>query len=181
MKNFILKPIHIQIFNSLVATHPQFKEESLLFDEIQEALGCSKSNAKDYAKTHCNLFSFYAVIRAAGFYNKSYSEFFKFCLDKNFCNAKGFILVLKPVIAEDLEMDLILQQYREYEDILDPFRLNKDRFVQYKIKGNTTGDHFMGGFISGGQLYLSDTSYRGIGVLAEEHITPKNFQWVMEV
>jgi hypothetical protein len=181
MKDFIMKPVNIQVFNSIVATHPQFTEDSFLFEEIQTALGCSKKAAKDYAKTHCNLISTYAIFRASGIYKEDYLSFFKFMLDNNHCNAAGRIFTGKEVIAKKFGTDITINYFYDYEDILNPFRIDKHKFVQYKIKGNTTGDHFMAGYVTDGKLYLSDTSYRGIAVLAEEFITPKNFTWLSEI
>lgn len=177
----VLKPVKIQVFNSIVATHPQFKEDSVLYEEIQKVVGGSIKNAKALAATHCNMISYYAILRADSKYKESYSKFFEFMLDNNFANTKGRIIVEKEEIAEKLNIETSLNKFYEYEDVLDPIRVDSSKFLQFKIFANTTGDHFLGGYISGGKIYISDTSYRGIAVPAEEHINLKNFQWVMEI
>lgn len=173
--------LKIDIFNAIIEAHPQFTKKSNLFDEIVVALDCTYTEARDLARTHCNMVSFYACIRAGFGYNKSYRTFFKHCLSEKVCNEKGRIFD-KPKLLDTLGIKSDLTTYREYEDIIDPYaRLNPDKFYQVKIFANTSGDHFMGCYIKNGQLYLSDTSYRGIEIPAIKYINPENFQKISEV
>ena len=61
------------------------------------------------------------------------------------------------------------------------FPIDENKFYQVKIKGDTSGDHFMACYVKDKVLYLSDTSYRGIGVKAVDFINVNNFQKIMEV
>jgi len=171
----------IEMLNKIIETHPQFKEFSLAYDAIGKVLNCPIQKAKDIAKTHCNMLSFWAILKAGEQYNGSYSDFFKFCLGENFCTEKGFIKD-KAGILSQLCIESKLVTYRDYEDIINPsIRLNPDKFYQIKIKANTRGDHFMACYIQDGVLYLSDTSYRGIGVKALDYVNENNFQKISEV
>ena len=173
--------IKIDNFNDIIKTHPQFEHRSLLYDSISTVLNCSVEYGKELAKTHCNMISLYAILRASEDYNKTYAHFFKFCLENNFCTEKGFIKD-KPGILSHIGITTKLITYRDYEDIINPcVRLNPDKFYQVKINANTSGDHFMSGYIQNDILYFSDTSYRGIEFEATKYITEKNFQKITEV
>ena len=176
-----MKKINIEILNEIIETHPQFKKTSLLYDGIVKSLGCTPDRSKDLASTHCNMVSFYAVLTASGTYFGKYNEYFSWMLKKGYCDVNGYIKAEKATILEELGITASLLKYNELEDIIDPIRLNPDRFYQIKIKGNTSGFHFMAGYIEDGIFKISDTSYRGIGVIATDHITSKNFVWIMEI
>lgn len=176
-----MKRIKYTILNSIIESYPQFKENSLLYSEIMKTIDCKFSEAKEYAATHCNMLSFWAIIRSDSKYDKGYSEFFKWMIEENYCNHKGYIKTEKETILKALDIDDCTGNYfEEYEDVIDPLRLDSNRFYQMKIKGNTSGFHFMACYVDGGKLYLSDSSSRGIGVPAINHITDKNFIWLKE-
>jgi hypothetical protein len=176
-----MNTLKIERFNEIIITHPQFKNKSLLYDCISTVLGCTLSQAKEKAATHCNMISFYAALYASEDYTKNYASFFKMCLENKFCNEKGFIQDKEGIIKR-LGITTKLITYRDYEDIINPCaRLDSDKFYQIKIFGDTSGDHFMTGYIKNDMLYFSDTSYRGIEFEAVKYITKKNFQKITEV
>ena len=176
-----MKHMEIEIFNAVTEVHNQFTEPTLLFPAIQSVLKCSESESKRIAATHCNLISMYAPLRAKELFNKEYAEFFQKCLDSKYVTKNGYITD-KPLLMKYLKIDTPLTTYREYEDILDPSsRLDQTKFYQVKIKSNSGGYHFLSTYIKSGILYLSDTSYRGIGVKATDFINENNFQKIMEV
>jgi len=178
--------MNIKSLNSIIYTHFQFKKQfpdrkSLLFGEIDKALNCGIVQAEKLASTACNMLSTYAPIKAKELFDGGYSEFFRLMLDEEICNQKGFISD-KAKMMKVLNIDSTLETFRDYEDILSPgFRLNPDKSYQVKIFGDTSGDHFMVCYIKDKELYLSDTSYRGIDKKATDFITEKNFQKIMEV
>lgn len=181
-----MKHMEIEIFNAITETHFQFQKQfpnqkSLLFPAIQSVLKCDLAEAEKKAATHCNLISMYAPLRAKELFNKEYAEFFQKCLDSKYVTKNGYITD-KPLLMKYLKIDTPLTTFREYEDILDPSsRLDQTKFYQVKIKSNSGGNHFLSTYIKSGILYLSDTSYRGIGVKATDFINENNFQKIMEV
>jgi hypothetical protein len=176
-----MKKSKIIILNQIIDAYPQFKKMSILYDEIVKVLECSLSEAKELAKTHCNMVSFWAILKASGKYDNGYSQFFKHCLRNKFCDEHGFISD-KPGILKSLNIESELKTLRDYEDILDPATvLDPEKFYQVKIKADTSGDHFMVCYNEDGIMYLSDTSYRGIGVKATDFINGDNFQKISEV
>jgi len=171
--------------NSIIYTHFQFKKQfpdrqSLLFPEIDKALNCGIVQAEKLASTACNMLSMFAPIKTKELFDGGYSEFFRLMLDEEICNQKGFISD-KVKMMKVLKIDSTLETFRDYDVILNPEKLNPDKFYQVKIFGDTSGDHFMGCYVKENVLYLSDTSYRGIDKKATEFITEKNFQKIMEV
>jgi hypothetical protein len=126
------------------------------------------------------MISMYAIFRASGVYNKNYSDFFSLMLDEEICNEKGRIAD-KTKMCKAVNCDSKLETFREYEDIINPVRLDINKFYQVKIKGDTSGDHFIACYVKDNILYLSDTSYRGIDRVAIDYIYQKNFQKISEV
>lgn len=176
-----MKRIKYTVLNSIIESYPQFKENSLLHSEIMKTIDCKFSEAKEYSATHCNMLSMWAILRADSNYDKGYSEFFKWMLKENHCTVKGYINKDKEIILKQLGIkDYSGKYFEEFEDVLNPIRLDMSKFYQMKIKGNTSGFHFMACYIVGDKLYLSDSSNRGVGVPALDYITNKNFVWLKE-
>lgn len=178
----------IKILNNIIKTHNQFKC-SQLWTDISVVCECVIDEAAEFAKTHCNMISFYALLVAEKKYYGMYRDFFRFCLDNKFLGTKnshpykGFINLDKGIITDKLGISgMSYVKYRDFEDILNPkARLKNGQLYQMKIKANTSGFHFMACYVLDGVVYISDTSYRGIGVSAIDHITDKNFEWIMEI
>jgi hypothetical protein len=181
-----MKHMQIEIFNAITEVHFQFQKQfpdrnSMLFPAIKSVLKCDEETAEEKASTHCNLFSSYSPLRAKGIYNSDYVEFFSAVLKSGYVNDKGYISD-KPKMYKAIGIETTLEIFREYEDIINPaFRLNPEMFYQVKIKSDSGGDHFMACYIKNGILYLSDTSYRGIGVKATDYINQDNFQKITEI
>lgn len=167
--------------NLLLKDYPQFKKQSLLFDNISEALGCGIPKASELARTHCNLVSFWAILFSSGNYKSSYAKFFKWMLEENYCDTHGYILTDKKNVLDKLLIDSTLETYRDFEDIVNPFRLNPEKYYQIKIKGDTEGFHFMACYLEDGILYGPDTSYRGNPFKLLDKVTQKNFVKITEV
>lgn len=182
-----MKKSKIIILNQLVEAYPQFKEISLVYSVISKVLNCSLEKAKVIAKTHCNLLSFWFILKVTARFDGSYHDFYKWMLEENNCNDKGYFKGdengndNKHNILRDLKIeDVTLEKFSDFEDVLNPLRLNPDKFYQIKIKADTSGFHFMTAYVFENELYISDTSYRGIGVKALEFITIDNFLWLKE-
>jgi hypothetical protein len=177
--------IKIDNLNDIISTHPQFKKRSIAYDAVSMTLGCTLSDAKENVAFHCNMLSLYSCIRADERYHGSYYNFFKFAYENKFCNERGYIGAIpgndKPDLLKNLNVISPLTKYTDFEDIINPFRLNPDKFYQMKIKADTSGFHYMACYINDDKFYISDTSYRGIGVESLKYVNQKNFQWIKEV
>jgi hypothetical protein len=173
--------------NELLSQYPQFKKTSLLYDSIVQALGCGLSKAKDLAATHCNIISFWGIIYSSGEYKNTYAKFFKWMLDEGYLGTetsppeKGYINCNKKIILDKLLIDSTLTEYRDYEDIINPFRLNPEKYYQVRIKADTSGKHFMACYLEDGVLFGTDTSYRGNPFKLTDKVTQKNFEVLLEV
>ena len=173
--------IKIDNLNGMIKSHNQFKR-SQLWTDISVACECTSAEASEFAKTHCNMLSFYAILRAAKKYSGQYREFLKYCLENKYCDKKGYISADKDVILDSLDIkDYTLVKFRDFKFVKNPESLNAEKFYQMKIKANTEGFHFMACYIYMDELYLSDSSFRGVGVKALDFINSKNFVWLMEV
>lgn len=171
----------IEKLKQIISTYPQFAKKSQLYDDIVRVLSCTLVEAKDHAKTMCNLVSFYAVLRAYDWYKYDFANFYRWMMMKNFSNIDGFITIEKGNILSALNQDSSLNKYKDWEDIVDPSFLDANKLYQIKIYADTKGDHFFAAYIQDGIVYGCDTSYRGVPFVVTDKIKPDKFQWIMEV
>ncbi len=171
----------IDQLQQIIKVYPQFQSKSKLYDDIVRVLSCSLVDAKDKAKTMCNMVSFWAILKCYDWYKYDFANFYRWMLTKNFCNADGFITESKDKIIESLDFNSDLQKYKDWEDILDPGFLDEDNLYQIKIFADTKGDHFFSAYIQDGIVYGCDTSYRGVPFKVLDKIKPEKFQWIMEI
>lgn len=180
--------------NTIVANYFQFQKQhpgqhSALFDDIKLVLKCTQSQAEAFASTHCNMLSFWALNYAQGKTDMGYADFFENMLENNFCNKEGFIKVGKdPEHSKEIICDEIfgfqfkLVYFEDYEDVVNPGkRLNEKKGYQLKMKGDTSGFHFISCYIDSGVLKGADSSYRGTPFDLVKKINSKNFIWLLEV
>ena len=177
-----MKESKITIIKDIASHYMQFSSSSLAFLAVSEVLNISLHDARKLVSTHCNILSLWLILKASGNYDRSYKDYFAWLLKNNFCDKKGFTLVAKEIILKKLGIESELNRTEEFEDILDPMRLNDEHFYQLRIKSKTPGGtHFLAGYIQNGVFKICDTSERGIGVDAVDHINEENFLWAMEV
>lgn len=176
----------INELNEIISKYNQFKHSQLWLD-IMKVLNCDEKTAASYADSHCNMVSFWACLKASGKTNIAYDDFFRKSLAtiindpengvNRGCNEHGRINVNKKYLCRavlDLEYEPIY--YKSYDYIFNPIRLNENKLYQVKISG-----HYMACYIENGIFNLSDTSSRGIGVVATKYVTPTNFLNLLEI
>jgi hypothetical protein len=141
-----------------ISRNNQYNTHSDLWPAIKTALNCTDREAIGYAKTHCNLISFYALLYCQGLIKLSYSNYFRVLLDTDAVKANGYIKVYK----ED-----ILKIFGIRADIIDIPISTNDKYPEgyYQIKiTNPHGTHFIAAYSHGDWLYIADTNDRGVGV-----------------
>lgn len=178
------------ILISIIETHFQFQKQhpgkrSILFDDIKKVLECSLDYAEKFASTHCNMVSFWGLNYSQKLTTMQYDDFFNNMLENNFCNKEGKIKVEKDVVCEQIfGYDFKIKYFEDYEDVLNPLtRLNPEKGYQLKMKGDTSGFHFIACYIDveTGLMMGVDSSYRGTPFILSEKVNPKNFIWLLEV
>lgn len=188
--------IKSDILNATMENYFQFqkqypKNHSLLFDDIKLVLGCDQKEAEKMASTHCNMVSYWGCNLAKGNTNMKYADFYTNMLENEYCNKEGFIKVAsdpersKEIISEDIfGVSYTMEYFEDYEDVLKPLmRLDPKCFYQLKMKGDTSGFHFIACYIDSetGLLMGCDTSYRGTPFILTKKITEKNFVWLLKI
>ena len=166
----------IDALNNLVRTHNQFKDDSELWRDIQAVTECSDKQAKKWAGEHCNMVSFWMMINARKILEIDYPTYFQACLDEGFCREDGYINKTKDIILAHWGIEYKRAYFETWDNVKDPSDLSEDKLYQFKIKG-----HYMSSYIQDGQVMISDTSSRGIGVPALKVIKQKQFIWMLEV
>ena len=170
----------IEKLNSIITEYNQYKESQLQID-IDKVLKCGNVKAYDIGLKYCNLISFWALNVASGKTEMTFEEFLRTCLKKKQCDETGNIIVQKTELCKKIfKYDFEIVQFKEFEDVLNPIRLNPDKLYQMRI---LNGSHFMSCYIQDGILMLSDTSKRGIGVIAARasRVNKDDFAWLMEI
>jgi len=188
--------IKAEILNATMENYFQFQKQfpdkhSLLFADIKSVLDCAEAEAEKMASTHCNMVSYWGCNLVKGNTNMKYADFYTNMLENNYCNNEGFIKVSsdpersKEIISEEIFGIPYTQEYfSNYKDILKPLvKLDPSCFYQLKMKGDTSGFHFIACYIDSqtGLLMGSDTSYRGTPFVLSKKITKDNFVWLLKI
>jgi len=174
----------IDKLNSIIPEYNQYKQCQLQKD-IESVLDCGNVKAFEYGKSHCNLISFWVCNVADGKTDMSYADFFGELIEKKYCQPNGNLLIKKDQLCKDVfGFDFEIKKFQDFEDVLNPFRLNDKKFYQMRIMNSS---HLMSCYIQyvDGKptLMLSDTNDRGVGVKAEgkKRIDNKYFSWLLEI
>ena len=183
--------MNIDLFDEIIKSHHQYSDSDL-WKAIQQATGCTELEAKSAARVHCNSLSFYALCRARGFIMFGYSTWIEKLTEAGILNPlTGWLSGSKLKIAElfgfkDEFNDL--RYYINYDRFVNAIGLDPEKGYNIKIYNNHNkdnlpgkGDHFMGGYILDGKMYISDSSNRGIRVEMKSVIPREKFQWGMPV
>jgi hypothetical protein len=167
--------------SSIIKEYKQFTD-SLLIEDIQYVMQCDKRTAQDLARSHCNLVSFWAGIKVQGYTDIEYSDYFKLLLEHDFVKPNGYFNVLKNKIMFDIfGINFKLTYFEEFEEIINPTRLNKESLYQMKLVNSM---HFIICSVDkSGLVLIYDTGTRGVGVPAvgANRVNEKYFSWIMEI
>jgi hypothetical protein len=166
---------------SIIKLYNQF-EKTDLFNDIKAVLNCDDKTAAKYATSHCNMLSFWAGIKVQGYTDIEYKDFFKLMLDHEFSTESGFFNVGKDKVMEDLfGVDFDLEYVKDFEDVINPFRLDKDSVYQMKLDNSM---HFMDCEVDEHNILLVyDSGNRGVGVpaIGADRINEKFFKWMLRI
>ena len=155
--------ISIDYMADYIEKNNQFKDNSDLWKTIQTVMNCSVKQAKQYATTHCNSFSFYCCLFACEFISMTYEEFFMWGKKTGAVNKYGYVDWEKDRILDELCPGVIIKEYTVNNFL-------HEGVYQVKIV-NSHGTHFMFGYFTVKDgLLIYDTSNRGIGVRAKENL-----------
>ena len=146
-----------------VKANNQFKNDSDLWKVIMNVLKCSDVQAKKYATTHCNSFSFHAVLFAEEYISITYQDFFSWGYTNGAINEFGFLRWEKDDILKVLCSDVKIKAYV-------PTNFLPNGWYQLKIENNH-GTHFMLAYMKAEHgLLIFDTGRRGVCVKAKYHL-----------
>ena len=162
----------IKRIDDFTSTHKQKVKGSKVYAEIQSVLKCSLPEAKAAAAKACNILSTYALLYGTGLITMTFAEWFKYLLDNEDITRDniGWIKSRKRDIFARLDIDVELIESKTIEDL-------PNGLYQIKIE-NKHGTHFMAGYVIDGELYVSDTSWRGTHVKAATALKTDTLVWV---
>ena len=163
----------IDALNMIALNYLQFSP-SQLWADIMEVLECSRDYARAMAASHCNMVSTWALIFVQEKTEMSYAEFFRWCLDKKYCDNYGFLKIEKDKLLKELGVDFELKYNYDHKILSDASGI-KNGFYQMRIDG-----HFMACYVINNKLYLADTALRGQGVEAGKKIKISEYKWLLD-
>jgi len=165
----------------IIKRYNQF-EKTDLFNDIKAVLNCDDKTATKYQLSHCNMVSFWAGIKVQGYTDIDYKDFFKLMLDHEFCTEGGFFNVGKDKVMEDLfGVDFDIEYVKDFEDVINPFRLDKESLYQMKLENSM---HFIiCGVDDHNIMLIYDSGSRGVGVpaIGAARINEKYFKWLLKI
>lgn len=159
----------------IISDYLQYKK-SKLWTETQEVMGLVDSEVENVIDGFCNIVSFWALLVVAKDLDVSYKDFLRKILKKGYIKPTGYITAGKDEIAECFGVDLPLDYYETWADVIDPDRLEEGCFYQCKIQG-----HFFSAVLYNGELYGVDTMRRGLWFKLIDKIDPKKFVWLLRI
>lgn len=162
----------IEILNNIIKTHNQFSNDSELWKTVSSVLNVSSDEAKKLDNEYCNVISFYALCFAVGYITISFNEFLTVEINSGDIRRDGFIKIGKDKLLRKYGIDFSLEYF-------DTMKNLEDGFYQMKIKSGK-GWHFIACYCIDGNLYVSCTGKRGIGVPASA-VIGKEFQWLLRI
>ena len=181
--------INRDLFDNIIRDYSQYPfklDDSLLWKAIKQVQNCTDDEAINRAHVHCNSLSFYALCRARGFIEFHYTTWLEKLLRVGYISERGFLNADKKKIAELFGFEKFYPPNKKIEYISNYDKAmsisGEDYGYNIKVYNNSgKGDHFMGGYVLNGALYISDSSKRGIRVKAAEVIPREKFQWLSPV
>jgi hypothetical protein len=130
----------IEIVKKLAHDYNQF-EKSLLQPAIASVIaGNSLETAMKLGKSHCNMLSWFFGLYAEGIIKTNYRDFFYKSLRVGACSESGYTLIYKNKIAPVFGFKQNVDYIRDWNYVLDPSKLDKDKFYQFK---KIKTDHYM--------------------------------------
>ena len=171
----------IEKFNNIIKNNNQYKDDSGLWKSIQLVFDCTEKKAKSRAKEYCNVISLFAVCRASDNIEVSLELFISYGISSKKIREDGFIKASKKDLLKYYGMDISMEYFENYSFVEDASVLDDSYFYQMKIKSRSGGWHFIGCYVKDNELYLSDSSNRGIGVLVKDVVSKKYFKWLLKI
>jgi len=162
----------------------------------------SEQEAQELGKTHCNSCAVYILLKSQGWIEFAYAVWVQKLFENKFKTKDGTMISYMRkdgFLSADLSMITTLFGCRdkyenpekyiyEYALAMSGGQLNEKKGYKIKVTptSSNTGTHFMAGYARKNKegvttLYLSDTSYRGIGVAARGVIPQNKFHWIQEI
>jgi len=181
--------INRDLYDNIIGEYLQYPDnldDSLLWKAIKQVQNFTDDEAINRAHVHCNSLSFYALCRARGFIEFHYTTWLEKLLRVGYISEIGFLNADKKKIAELFGFEKLYPPNKKIEYISKYDKAmsisGEDYGYNIKVYNNSgKGDHFMGGYVLNGALYISDSSKRGIRVKAAEVIPREKFQWLSPV
>jgi len=163
----------IEKLKSIISDYLQYKK-SKLWTETQEVMGLVDSEVEDVIDGFCNIVSFWALLVVVYDLKVNYKEFISTLFKKKMIKPNGWISAGKDEIAELFDIELELEYFESFADIIDPDRLEEECFYQCKIKG-----HFFACVMYKGEVWGVDTMRRGLWFKLVDVIKPEKFEWLL--
>ena len=165
-----------------------FDKSNVLLYELVNATGCTIPQAKDTAASVCKWLTFGLESIAKGLIQMDVQSYFKFCVEQGYVRGSDGWLnlnygIVDGVFKTDLadKFNIQAKAFATYAEFMAYANTQTEFLGTLRIVSKTGGKHSLICYKGGGNLYISDTSYRGIHVLFSDHIDVNNFIYYTEM
>ena len=165
-----------------------FDKSNVLLYELVSATSCTIPQAQDKAATVCKWMTFGLEGIAKGFIQMDLQGFFKYCVTQGYVRGSDGWLNESYSIIDGVFQHTFSDKFNIAAKAIGSF----DEFMNYanaqdsflgtlRIVSKTGGKHSLETYKTDGQLYISDSSYRGIHELFSDHIDKDKFIYYTEM
>ena len=170
--------------NNNIKTRSQssFTKDNVLPSELMVVCGVDEKTAKNIAGSVCKWITFGFELIEKGLFNGTIQEYFQKCIDEGWVRkTDGWLNLSWSYTDGKFEHDLgdkfgiTASAIGTWKEFMDWANIQDSFIGTLRIVSKTVGKHSLICYKENGNIYISDTSYRGIGVLLSDHIDEKNF------
>lgn len=165
----------IEKLKSIISDYLQYKK-SKLWTETQEVMGLVDSEVESVIDGFCNIVSFWALLVVVFDLDVSYKDFIRTLFKKKMIKPNGYILAEKDDIAALFDVELEIEYFETWADIIDADRLEEGCFFQCAISG-----HFFACVKYNGEMWGVDTMRRGLWFKMADVLNPQKFKWLLKI
>jgi hypothetical protein len=165
-----------------------FDKNNILLSELTYATGLKGQKVKDLAHSVCKWETFGIEAINKGLIQTDLKTYFKDCVDLGYVKKEdGWLNESYSIINGVFEhtfsdkFNIVAEAFNSYDKFIIYTGLRKELICTLRIVSKSGGKHSLICYKTNSQLFVSDTSSRGIAEPFEKHINKDNFIYAIEM
>ena len=172
--------------NIMIRNQFKYDANNVLLDELTYATGLTGDAVKRLATSVCKEITFGLEAIAKGLIKTDIKTYFKDCVDKGYVRKEDGWLNESWGISNGVfehsfgdKFNITAQAFASYNEFIGYANTQDNLVCTLRIKSMTGGYHSLICYkLNGSQLYISDTSSRGVAVLFDHFINASNLIYI---